>query len=90
MSRIIGPNLFSVCHFLAEQLRNRPGDDADEDERDDQEGELVHVVMAERDQARGDAEGDAAEPRRDEAARGVGEREPSREQRQRIGGVTAG
>jgi hypothetical protein len=65
------------------------GEGADEDERHEQERELVPVVVAERDHPHDDAERDARDPRWDEAARRVRDGEPRDEQRQSVGGVAA-
>jgi hypothetical protein len=70
-------------------LQKNPSDQSDEDERNEQERELVPVVVTEHDHPRHYAERDAGEPRQDEAARGVRDREPREEQRQRVGRVTA-
>jgi hypothetical protein len=71
------------------ELQKNPSDQSDEDECDEQERELVPVVVAERDHPRRHAEGDAGEPRRDEAAGQVRDGEPRDEQRQRVGRVAA-
>jgi hypothetical protein len=72
-----------------EQLRERPGDEADKRERDEQERQLPEAVVPERDRARGDAERDAEQPRREEAAGRIRDGEPGSEERQRVRGVTA-
>jgi hypothetical protein len=71
------------------EFQKHCGNDSDEDQRNEQERELVPVVVAERDHPRDDAERHAEEPRRDKAPPCGRDGEPRDEERQRVGRIAA-